>query len=178
MKVIEVNYTPGENAISSLTRIDFSDTFATTNHTNSITEITQLIFGRSPKWIRALFAVRNFMVRFIGLKNDKPADYNVGFEVGHYIGFFRIFSITENEMLLGADDTHLNFRAVITSSQTPLYNIKVTTLVSYNNRKGRMYMQFIKPFHRMVVKNMVQQAYKNPDSEAKPKRKKSLNLAK
>ncbi|WP_347070131.1 DUF2867 domain-containing protein [Flavobacterium sp. WV_118_3] len=164
MKVIEVTYMPGEKVLSNLTRIDFSDTFATTNHINSITEITQLIFGRSPKWIRALFAVRNFIVRFIGLKNNKPADYKVGFEIGHYIGFFRIFSITENEMLLGADDTHLNFRAVITNSQTPLYNIKVTTLVSYNNRKGRIYMQFIKPFHRMVVKNMVRQAYKNPNA--------------
>lgn len=160
MKVIEEAFTSSEKALNSLTKIDFSDTFSTTNHVNSITEIASLLFGQSPKWIRTLFGIRNFLVRIIGLKNEKPHDYCPGLTVGHYIGFFKIFAIEDTEIILGADDSHLNFRAVIQNTHDPSYNIKVTTLVGYNNRKGRIYMWFIKPFHRIVVKNMVRQAYR------------------
>lgn len=159
MKVIKETYLPAEKALNSLITIDFSDTFSTTNHINSITEIALLLFGQSPKWIRILFRIRSFLVRFIGLKNEKPLDYNPGITVGQYIGFFKVFAIEEDEIILGADDSHLNFRAVIQNTHTTLYNIKVTTLVHYNNRKGRFYMWLIKPFHRIVVKNMVRQAY-------------------
>ncbi len=32
-----------------LSKIDFSDTFATTNHTNTIEELSKLIFNTTPK---------------------------------------------------------------------------------------------------------------------------------
>lgn len=161
MKVIEEHIEPDENAVKSLTKIDFYDTFSTTNHQDSIAEVTRRIFGKSPIWIRILFTIRNFMVRLIGLKNEKPDDYSVGLTVGQYIGFFKVFSVDQNAILLGADDTHLNFRAFIQNTPASAYNIKVTTLVAYNNQKGRYYMRFILPFHRIVVKSMVRQAYQN-----------------
>ncbi|UUC45104.1 DUF2867 domain-containing protein [Flavobacterium cerinum] len=161
MKVIEEHVDLSEKALKSLVKIDFSDTFSTTNHQDSIAEITRKIFGQSPVWIRTLFTIRNFLVRLIGLKNEKPSDYNVGLAVGQYIGFFKVFSVDKTEILLGADDTHLNFRALIQNTSTANYNIKVTTLVAYNNQKGRYYMRFILPFHRIVVKSMVRQAYQN-----------------
>ena len=62
--------------------------------------------------------------------------------------------------MLGANDKHLNFRVSVYNSNETLFNIKVTTLVEYNNRFGKIYMTIIKPFHHIIVKAMVKQAYK------------------
>ena len=45
-----------------LPKIDFSDTFSTTNHVNSIEEIAFMIFDTSPKWVEWLFKIRNLML--------------------------------------------------------------------------------------------------------------------
>lgn len=142
-----------------LATIDFYDTFSTTNHFHSMEEITRLIFNSSSRWVDALFKIRNKLVQLIGLRSDLPSGYHTRFEVGGYIKFFKIFSITANEVVLGADDSHLNFRAVVTNDYTNQYNIKVTTLVHFNNAKGKWYMKVIQPFHRLVVARMVKNAF-------------------
>ncbi|OEJ98443.1 hypothetical protein A8C32_04305 [Flavivirga aquatica] len=147
-----------------LSKIDFSDTFLTTNHTNNIEEIVNLVFNTTPKWIALLFKLRNKIACFIGLKTKEPDDYNEDFKVGGYIKFFKIYFISENEVVLGADDSHLNFRAITNKSNSDSYNIKVTTLVEYNNIKGEIYMRIIKPFHEKVVKRMVKNAYVKNDN--------------
>ncbi len=141
--------------------IDFEDTFSTINHKDSLESITRLVFATMPKWVEGLMKLRNVMVKLIGLSSEKPKDYNESFAIGGYIGFFKIMSLSETEIVMGADDDHLNFRAVITLQPSQTYNVFVTTLVEYNNKKGKVYMNIIKPFHRLVVKRMVKQAYKN-----------------
>lgn len=141
-------------------KVDFSDTFSTTNTQDSIQKITNLIFNTTPKWVAFLFRIRNTIVKFFGLKTTLPSDYNEDFKVGGYVKFFKIYDIADNEVILGANDSHLNFRAIIHNSKSPTYNVKVTTLVAYNNKKGKIYMSLIKPFHRLVVKRMVGQAFK------------------
>ena len=145
---------------NALRKIEFSDTFSTTNHFNSIQEIANLIFNNTPRWVEILFAIRNFLVGLVGLKTKPPEDYSEAFKVGGYVGFFRIYNIEENEVLMGLDDSHLNFRASVYNSKDKQFNIKITTLVEYNNFKGKVYFFFVKPFHRIVVKRMVRQAYK------------------
>nr|WP_321409913.1 DUF2867 domain-containing protein [uncultured Carboxylicivirga sp.] len=157
-KVLEENLELTKTERNWLTRIDFADTFSTTNHTNNLKEITNLVFNTTPQWIKALFTIRNKMVEIIGIKTKIPEDYNEDFKVGGYVKFFKIYSISENKVVLGADDSHLNFRAIIKNDHTEKYNIKVTTLVEYNNSTGRMYMKIIKPFHRQVVKRLVANA--------------------
>ena len=142
-------------------KIDFSDTFSTTNHINNLNEISNIIFNTTPKWITSLFKIRNKMVKLIGLKYTKPTNYNTDYKVGGYVSFFKIFYISDDEIILGANDKHLNFRAVINNTKAEINNIKVTTLVEYNNVKGKIYMSLIKPFHRLVVMKMVSQAFKN-----------------
>ncbi|MFD2036299.1 DUF2867 domain-containing protein [Belliella marina] len=142
-----------------LSKVDFSDTFSTTNQENNLREITHLIFNKPPKWVKWLFSIRNKTVRLFGLKTEMPADYNERFAVGGYIGYFRIFSISDHEIVLGADDSHLNFRAIVAHNKETLHNIKVITLVQYNNPMGKIYMGIIKPFHLMVVKRLVKNAY-------------------
>lgn len=139
-------------------KIDFHDTFATTNHEDTLEEITNHIFNTTPNWIKALFTLRNNIARLIGLKTEIPKDYNENFKVGGYLKKFKIYALSENEVILGADDTHLNFRAIVMNNHKAVFNIKVITLVEYNNQKGKIYMGFIKPFHRLVVRRMVKNA--------------------
>ncbi len=143
-----------------LVKIDFYDTFSTTNHINSIKEITNLVFNTTPNWINLLFTLRNKVAGIFGLKTEMPSDYNEDYKVGGYVKFFKIYSISDNEVILGADDSHLNFRAIVINDNANLFNIKVITLVEYNNLKGKIYMRMIKPFHRQIVKRMVKNAFK------------------
>ena len=143
-----------------LPKVDFSDTFSTTNHVNSIEEIAFMIFDTSPKWVEWLFKIRNFLAQFVGLKTAIPEPVSTELAVGGHVNFFEIYRIEDGEIIMGANDKHLNFRAVITNYKTEKFNIKVTTLVEYNDRLGRVYMSIIKPFHELVVKRMVKQAFK------------------
>ena len=158
-KVIEEKTRLNDNQKGLLTKIDFVDTFSTTNHTNNIEEITKLVLTTTPKWIKSLFVFRNKIAGWFGLKTEMPNDYNETFKVGGYLKFFKIYSISDTEVILGADDSHLNFRALISDDKSASYNIKVITLVEYNNFKGKMYMSVIKPFHRLIVRRMVKNAF-------------------
>ena len=158
---VKVDTLPETEGIKNiLSQIDFTDTFSTTNHVDTIEAVTKLVFGTMPPWIAFLMKLRNKIVSVFGLKTEMPDDYNVKYTVGGYIGFFQIFSIEPNEIILGADDSHLNFRVSVHNNQQKEFNIQVSTLVQYNNSFGKFYMAIVKPFHHIVVKQMVKQAYK------------------
>lgn len=151
---------PGTAGIrQALSRIDFSDTFATTNHSDALKVLIDKIFGKPPVWVSALFYLRNVLVRLVGIKPAKETDNNQMFEPGGYIGFFKIYQIYDDEVIVGANDDHLDFRASIYNSGEQQFNIKVSTLVRFHNRKGRWYMAVIKPFHRMIIRQMVSRVY-------------------
>lgn len=139
--------------------LDFADTFSTTNHDDKLEDISKRIFTLKSRWITALFALRNKLVKVFGLKTDLPADYHDNFVVGGYVGFFKIYDISEKEVILGADDKHLKFRVGIHNTTDVTNNIKVTTLVQFNNLFGKIYMKIIAPFHQLVVRKMVGQGY-------------------
>lgn len=158
-KVIEVFNFTTPLLESSLDKIDFRDTFATQNKKESLECLAHKIFNQPSVFIKSLFLVRNTLVKLIGLSSSKPKDYNEDYKVGGYIGFFRIYEIKEDEIILGLNDKHLNFRVSIFNDRETKFNIKVTTIVQFNNKAGLFYMNAIKPFHRIVVKGMVKKAF-------------------
>ncbi len=48
---------------TTLPKIDFADTFSTTNHQDSLAEISRLVFAKVPKWIEYLMRLRNSLVK-------------------------------------------------------------------------------------------------------------------
>ena len=148
---------------TALSKTDFSDCFATTNHSESLDSISKEIFGKLPKWVRPLLHLRNFLVKFLGLKMEMPKGYHNRFEPGGYVGFFKIFEVSSTEILLGLNDKHLDFRVSILKDSSPIYNIKVSTLVSFNNKLGSYYMKVVAPFHVLVIQSMIKQAF-NPNA--------------
>lgn len=160
-KVINSTY-PNTDLISkALTKIDFTDTFATTNRVESLEVITRKILGKAPFWVRIMMQIRNTVVRLFGIRAEKGMPQVSPFVVGEKIAFFEIMAIDKDEVILGANDKHLNFRVSVLreNDNAVQFNVKVTTIVQYLNTFGKIYMTIVKPFHKLVVKRMVAQAY-------------------
>ena len=79
------------------------------------------------------------------------------FEQGERVGLFKVFNRTTNEIILGEDDNHLNFRVSLlleeSENDKSTKTITVTTLVIYNNWFGRLYFFPVKPFHKLIVQS-------------------------
>jgi len=89
-----------------------------------------------------LFVVRETLVKLVGIERG-----------GAHV--FDTLSRTENEVLLGADQEHLGFRAsVLTESD----RVVLSTLVQLRNRRGRAYFAVVRLVHPWVVRAMLARA--------------------
>jgi len=86
-------------------------------------------------WTEALLALRNIVVAPFGLATSGPEDAEV---IGMVVGF---------------DDSHLNFRIGVLSNEGSIY---LATWVHPNNVGGRMYLGLVMPFHILIVRNALQ----------------------
>lgn len=129
------------------------DTYSATMagaHSESMLSITQLIFRTQPAWMRALMMIRDVAVSPFGIRTSAQREKEMPSAEGY--GFFYVMDESPNEIVLGADDRHLDFRLSImrraTGTDTELL---ITTAVQVNNWLGRIYIQTIRPFHHLLV---------------------------
>lgn len=105
-----------------------------------------------PRWISGLLALRNLVVKPLGLKTGPAAG-----DRQEWIGIFPVESAALDRIVLGFDDRHLDFRVVLeVATVTEGSQITVTTLVREHNRLGRIYLAAILPFHRAIVPALMQ----------------------
>jgi hypothetical protein len=108
--------------------------------------------GRSPPWATALLVLRDRIVSPFGLKGS---DALSGLE---RIGIFPIVSETPHRVVAGFDDRHLDFRVIIdVASAAGGQRVTATTVVRTHNRLGRAYLAVVLPFHRVIVRAMLEQ---------------------
>ena len=116
-------------------------------------EITRMAFAEFPKWGRLLLRVRNVFAGLVGLKTsgDKTP------RTLEMIGMFPVLQQTDRQVVLGFDDTHLDFRVVvdIADSGGGFQTIGATTLVYRKIFLGKLYIVAIGPFHRLIVSAML-----------------------
>lgn len=147
----------------------FGGVFSDKENKIGIDEIAKDFMKPMPGWIDALMSLRNAIVSVVGLKrsNDKklgkqPKD--VRFVAGEKVGFFNVYSLTTNELVLGEDDKHLNFRISLflgNQEGNPTKKVvAVTTVVTFNNWLGHAYFFFVKPFHQLIVPAMLAKDFK------------------
>ncbi len=145
-----------------ISKIDFHDTFSVSLATADmpIEEIFLAVFSHTPAWIENLLKLRNAIVGVFGLKTEGN-DQEVTIEnvrIGESRGLFKIYDITDQEVIAGEDDKHLNFRVSVLKQNDKLFT---STFVQYNNLFGKMYMTIIMPFHKLIVKAMLRSAVRN-----------------
>ncbi|WP_282609232.1 DUF2867 domain-containing protein [Pelagibius sp. Alg239-R121] len=121
----------------------------------SIAEITQRIFIGAPRWVELLLALRDLGVRPFGLKTTArlPTDNSIRKSVqpGEAVSFFCVHSISDNEIIVGEDDKHLDFRISVFRASRNSSKISLATWVHTHNRLGRIYLRMILRFHVLIV---------------------------
>jgi len=117
--------------------------------------VARRMIGRMPRWAGALMALRNRIVAPLGLKHPTPAPAGSA----DRIGIFPILTQTPDRIVLGLDDTHLDFRLVVdVATIDGHHSVTATTIVKTHNLLGRAYLAAILPFHRVIARTMVRQA--------------------
>ncbi len=122
-----------------------------------ITEIAQRIFVGFPLWIRALLLARDLSVLPLGLKTTLSLPNKKRFRdqirPGDAINFFPVQSIEDDEIVLGEDDRHLDFKISVRRSPGAAGRISLATWVRTHNRLGDLYLKTILGFHVLIVRS-------------------------
>ena len=114
-----------------------------------------------------LLTIRNKIVGLFGLKTfgnqfeTQRQLENFRFELGERFKLFKVFTKTEDELVFGEDDKHLNFRIslLLDHNQTEK-TLAITTAVKFNNSFGRLYFLIVKPFHKFIVPQILNRVKK------------------
>lgn len=115
-------------------------------------------------WMNALLSLRDTVVKPLGLKTTE----DLGLEEsgtpleerqpGDRIGFFRIYRVEENEVLLGEDDWHQDFRLSLFRRNGHSPRIYASTCCKRHNIFGHVYLALILPFHKKIAATVLDTA--------------------
>lgn len=107
--------------------------------------------GDPPAWIKALVAVRDAVVTPFGVKTS--GEVRASRADDDRVDFFPVQWEGDDEIVLGEDDRHLNFRLSLLRRKSPTgTQLIATTVVHSHNAFGLTYLNLIRPFHHLVVR--------------------------
>jgi hypothetical protein len=98
-----------------------------------------------PAWANLLLALRNKIVAPFGLKTESDATTG---DLEDLI--FPTTHESADEVILGTDDKHLNFRIAVRREAGMIH---MATWVHRNNLMGRIYLGVVMPFHILIVRD-------------------------
>lgn len=122
---------------------DFLDCYSCTS-TLPPQEAVQLALTM-PGWAEALLKLRNVLVKPLGLKTEVD-DRDAGDAI------FPITYESDNELLMGTNDRHLDFRIAMMQHEGRVY---MSTWVHPHNMLGRAYLQVVMPFHVLICRSSI-----------------------
>ena len=127
------------------------------------------LVARTPRWTSALMALRNRLVRLVGLKDlgqlgdlapHPRARSAAHYRVGDRVGIFVIRQLSDTEVVMGQDDRHLDvqvsLRKCAQGEGAP--RLVLSTVVHVHNALGHAYMAVVAPFHRRIAPAMLARA--------------------
>jgi hypothetical protein len=122
------------------------------------------IFAHHPLWMKLLLIIRNKLASLAGL--DAPTASEIihveikdRYHVGEKIGVWPIFSLSEDEVIAGRNNKHIDFRlSVLKVPDGDGTSVVVSTVCTVHNPAGRLYLFFVVPFHRFGVRKLLANA--------------------
>jgi len=129
----------------ALPHVDWADAYAVRRPDGSSSDPqdwADAVFYAPPAWVGALLLARESLVRLVGIDR-----------AGH--GAFDPVARTDDEVLLGIDQSHLSFRASVLCEPD---RVVVSTVVNLHNRRGRAYSAIVRLVHPAVVRAMLRRA--------------------
>lgn len=167
-RVREVPVPPASKVQQALREVHFCDAYeaSLSRPALSVEQIYRAVFGHAPQWVRTLMDLRGWLVAPFGLmhpdrdalQSQKDGLARARFDVGERFGVFTIRSIEPHEVILGENDRHLDFRLSVYKPVQRAETVTISTVVQINNSLGRFYLALIKPFHRTIVRALLQNA--------------------
>lgn len=107
-----------------------------------------------PFWVRFALSLRDIAVVPFGLKTTAKLPTNNTFReqvgVGEAINFLPVRRVDPDEMILGEDDRHLDFRISVFRDRGTS-EISLATWVRPHNLLGRVYLKAILSGHILIV---------------------------
>lgn len=166
MNEVSATTVPPESVLQSwLPEADFYDAWTAPLRDSALTptEIFLRASRTAPAWIGRAMALRNWIVRQIGLKDvgamsDWTGKAPASYRVGDKLGIFTIMGSAENELLLGIDDSHLDVRVSVFKLGQSGARCVISTVVRVHNWIGRVYMVPVGRIHPLVVRAMMRWA--------------------
>lgn len=135
----------------ALFNADWADRYAVIIPLSGLSALkaAQIALDRPPRWVGRLLAMRNMIVAPFGLRSAAMPAGQAG-----SVGAFPIVSERNEQVVLGFDDKHLDFRIVIdvAAGGESGTKVSVTTLVQRHNIFGRLYILVVTPFHKLIVR--------------------------
>jgi hypothetical protein len=129
----------------ALPRVDWSDAHAVPRPPGASGDPARwatAVFRDPPPWVGALLLLREALVGLVGIER-----------AGH--AAFDPVAVTADEVLLGIDSNHLDFRASVLCEPE---RTVVTTVVQLHNLRGRLYFALVRLVHPAIVQAMLDRA--------------------
>ena len=118
------------------------------------------IFAYLPKPVQWLLKLRNSIMKWFGFSasNTEMSLSLEEIEAGKKAGFLTIELVSDSEIVCGAYEKNMDmWLSVLRISDG---EFAISTLVNLKTRSGKVYMAFIKPFHKFIAKYSIKQALK------------------
>lgn len=138
--------------LSNYLPADYCDSFSKTMQ--NAKEISpemfmDMAFNQHPSWIVYLLKLRNVLVKPFGLETDK-----------RFSGM--VSDKNKNEIIFGMKDKHLTFYVSLWcgKKEQNIQDLKITTIVKYHNSLGKVYFFIIRPFHKILIRYILNRTVK------------------
>ena len=144
----------------------FQDSYRTrlADPRQGIAPLYAALFGYHPVWVKLILVARNVTMRGFGLEVPSLDEImrpqmSGPFEVGKKVGPWPIFHVSDQEIIAGRDNPHMNFRvSVLKTHEFGSSVVTVSTVCLVHNRFGQRYLRLVAPFHRAGVKALMARA--------------------
>jgi hypothetical protein len=115
-----------------------------------------------PTVFKRLLVLRSILVRPFGIAGvsyrelTQAIDLRRSYAIGDRIGRWTLYEQSQDELITGADDRHLDFRVSVLREDRA--RVVLSTAVMTHNMFGRAYLTTILPFHRYGVAQLLTNA--------------------
>ena len=125
--------------------------------------LARAFFCGPPTWFSLLMWIRDQVMSIFGVKRSTEIQAAAEKKGIDTISVFPVISRTDNEIILGEDDSHLDFQTSILirdqhfttgygDNNSKGKEMVATTVVHCHGLLGKAYITVIKPFHVLIIK--------------------------
>lgn len=144
----------------ALDRVDYSDNYSAAFRSPRLltpVDAAKAFFRSFPRWVVFLMRMRNAVAALFRLKTGDGDAVEADLErftgeLGQSVVGFEVFGSAPGEILMGANDRHLDFRlSFFLDGNGGNFSVSAATTVKFNGWLGVAYFLPVRPFHRIIM---------------------------